>query len=323
MSLRVALLFYFLLFAAISRAQISNQTEMFKALQTTERNAFSKTPKGTRPNENAADIILQKVGAGSLHTGIVNSNSTDKSGVTVTVAADTIQSPPVPASVSVPATEPPDLVVEIDGNHPPTGWCHFKFRAKGRASDPLSKNREGVPGTCNDTASTISVPFGAGGRICEDDGLGKNGNDGWGKCRDYGPGLNQYVGDDMNDIGSSFWAWDDQMVFYMTSDSDEAPDDFVIGITYDFQNNSGPTDGFGVSLLKANDGYYYKTYRMPLPVWCEHPDVWESTRNGDATWSDSVQGGVMTLRLKVKARSGMFAKFQSNNWVGVGIRCKP
>ncbi len=145
-----------------------------------------------------------------------------------------------------------------------------------------------------------------------------------GLCRSFAPGNNQYVGNDLNDKGTSFWAYDDQMTFYMTSGSDEVPDSWEIGATYDFQNTSGPGNGFGITFGPdgQKSGRFNKTYRYPLPAWCAHPQIWESTKNGDANWNSSTAGGVLTITLSVMPRQG-FGRFGPNNWVGLGVRCKP
>ena len=176
---------------------------------------------------------------------------------------------------------------------------------------PIPEILQGAPAGCNDKVSGVLVPFGLTAKICEHDGTGKTG---WGLCRTFPPG-GQYVGNDLNDRGTSFWVSDQVMSFYFTSADDEVPPALNGGVFYE-----GTTDGNGKFRVELglNTDWYTKSYEYSLPTWCAHPDVWESTKNNNAQWGYSVSGGVLKITLQVKPR----LPFGANSWVGVGVRCK-
>ena len=85
---------------------------------------------------------------------------------------------------------------------------------------------------------------------------------------------------------------------------------------------SGTTDGNGSGSVefRQQQNDFYKTYDS-LPEWCRHPDVWEATKAGDAGWTHSLQGDLLHVTMRVRSKG--LVSFSGNNWIGVGLRCKP
>ena len=124
-------------------------------------------------------------------------------------------------------------------------------------------------------------------------------------------------GDDLNDKGTSFWADDKGSYFYLTTADDEVPSAMGVAVTY-----TGTTDGtngrVGVTITFSED-WYTKRYSIPLPAYCAHPEVFESTKANKAEWKSTISNGMLNIELKVQLRKPTYL----NNWVGVGIRCNP
>ena len=272
-----------------------NQKALLRKVNAAEKKVRAKIPASSEVKTNVADRLLGNRGAKTAR----NPNP-------ATVSAIVLSTDAPQATVPEPVVQPPGLAVRFTGDWPPTGFCDFNLPPKGNVA-------QGAPAGCNDRVSGVKVPFNLEAKICEHDGQGSAG---WGKCRNWGVG-DHFVGHDLNDRATTFWVKDaDANYVYFTSADDEVPPALTGGISY-----KGDTDGNGsVSIdLDYNTEWYTKTYTLTLPPYCRNPQVWESTRNNNAEWSHTLQGGVLRIVLKVKPR----APFGANSWVGVGIRCRP
>jgi hypothetical protein len=144
--------------------------------------------------------------------------------------------------------------------------------------------------------------------ICEHDGQGSAG---LGKCRRFLPGMNS-VGEDMNDKGTTFLV-EPRMIGYMNSTDFPTGIKIFIGLSGSDFGNLKPSGSIGY------DGTWIKEeYSIPLPTSCPSPRVVETTKNGDGSWSSSIQNGRLDLRLQIKPK----APLGGNNWVGIEVLCR-
>jgi hypothetical protein len=184
----------------------------------------------------------------------------------------------------------------------PTGHCDFTLAPIGR---------QGLPNpACNDTTSGVEVPFGMSIEICEHDGQGSAG---LGKCRRFLPGRNG-VGDDMNDIGTTFIV-DPKMIGYMNSADYPTGISITIGVS---SNNPGVTPLSPYGKIWYDGTWILQENHIPLPSTCPKPTVVETTKNGDAAWGSSVTNNVLNVWMRIKPKQ----PFGANNWVGIEIRCQ-
>jgi hypothetical protein len=288
------LLATYLMICFTSFAQ-TNTPDLIKSLQGAENKAREKGKWG-EIKPNVADIVLNKSNIPSARTGPL---------VQVILAStvsggEGAKASPIPSATRIPG----NLVVWIDGTYPATSYLRWSVPADGQKHFP--------PQGYNDTASSIEVPIGMSGKICEHDG----GNGDYGNCRTYGAGTS-FVGDDLNDRGTSFWANDQGSYFYLTTADDEVPSALDVGVTYTATTDG--TNGQVSVTLKINRDWYTKNYSIPLPTYCAHPEVFESTKANKAEWTSTISGGVLNIELKVQRH----VPTTPNNWVGVGVRCNP
>jgi hypothetical protein len=280
------LMFFFLL---VSETHAQDPAAVMTKAQDVENRARQQAQLNSIA-PNAADLLLNQYNKATVRTG------------PNIVASLPISAGPSANSVSPPALKPPDLKAGFFGDWPNTGFCEFWLAP--------SDQRYFAPPGCNDKVSGVRVPFGLTARICEHDGEGPAG---WGLCRDFPPG-DHFVGNDLNDRGTSFWVTDKQMTFYFTSAADEVPPAFRFAVNY-----KGNLDGNGQLSVDLNfdQTWYTKTYEYRLPQWCMNPQLWEATKANAAEWQHQLSGGVLRIVLRVKDR----VPFGPNNWVGVGVRC--
>ncbi len=193
------------------------------------------------------------------------------------------------------------------GDWPPSTFCNVAFPVKLDAKGNPVKQL--IPWSCNDKTSALTVPFGMSVKMCENDGEGPSG---LGRCRQYLPGV-FYVGDDMNDVGTSFFV-DNRMVGYLNSA--DFPTDWLVGVagTVDLSSGKGST---GLQ-LSSSGREVSESYSIDLPASCRSPRVVELTKANDASWGAHVEGQKLKLSLRVRYRH----LAGPNNWVGVEIVCK-
>lgn len=289
------LIFISLTFCSVVSAQ-ANPSELMKILQTVENSSRAKGGLGNI-TPNVADTVLNASNVASVRTGPLISRV---SSLTVKGGNDAKETK-IPSILK----RPTSIQVEFNGDFPRTDYCNFSFPPDGQRHFP--------PEGCNDKVSGVTVPIGMTARICEHDGQG---SDGEGLCRDFGGGTS-YVGNDLNDQGTSFFVSDNGSYFYLTTADDEVPSALNVGVTWT-SNGDGKNGGFSVSITASRD-WYTKSYSIPLPDWCAHPDVFESTKANDAEWKSTISSGILKIEMRVRPR----LPFSSNNWVGVGVRCNP
>jgi hypothetical protein len=203
-----------------------------------------------------------------------------------------------PGEVKPANVTPPGPVPIAHDNIPPNGHCDV----------PLPVGKSWAPANCNDTASSIEIPFGYQVTACEHDGRPPQG---FGECRSYAPGFPNLQGTGFGDK-ATFFEVTDKMAVYLSSADDEVPAALQGGVTYTEQDGQGKVR----IKLVIDQGYYTKDYSVELPQGCKI-QVWETTKTGDSDWTHSVQNGRLNIRMRVKPR----LPGGGNNWVGVGFRC--
>ena len=242
----------------------------------------------------------------SRPNGVSVSNSMSRSSSIRVLARDTAAVANAPRATLT----PPNLVVAFFGDNFDENKrsCNFVLSARGDVP-------QGAPGANhNDCVDGAYVPFNMRIKVCEHNGVGSAG---WGECHSWGVGRH-YFGDDFRDKGTSFWVWDDGTSLFLSTASDEMPSALNVKIVVKVDDKGNVSLKELGSLRPVNRDWYEKHYEFELPSWCPTVDVWESTKANDAMWSHNLQGNRLTIDMRVKRR----LPFSSNNWVGVGIRCK-
>lgn len=245
---------------------------------------------------NAADKKLLTNGARSTRIR----DSASISGSFVTVVGKPLGEAPEFVKIA-----PDSLFATFYGDWPNTDFCKFNLPVRNAIT-------QGAPSGCNDTLSHVDVPLNVVVGLAEHDGKGATG---FGRYKKFGAGSHA-MGDFCNDCATTFWVYDtNENYLYFTSDSEEVPSGWTIGVKYTATDD---TSGFG-TILGLDTNWYYKTYSFKLPAYCANPDLWESTKAGNAEWSYQIKDKTLSVTLKVKPQLPL----ASNNWIGVGIRCKP
>ena len=155
----------------------------------------------------------------------------------------------------------------------------------------------------NDTLSSLQVPFG----LCVDLWEHETG----GIKRNYQSGDHHYVGDDFNDRCSyiQVFPWTD---IYLSTDDPSVP--AWISSETITSHNKGAGDSYVISAT-INNGWYSKTTTYNVPAG-RSINVWEATRSGDANWSHTFDGSVLTVTVSVHVRGA----FAARNWIGVRVQ---
>jgi hypothetical protein len=191
--------------------------------------------------------------------------------------------------------------VTFFGDWPPTSCCNFNVARGSTVGPPVA--------ACDNNISGVDVPFGLSAEICEFRGAGSEGS---GRCRRFMPGRT-FVGEDMNDIASSFQV-EDGMIAYMNSSHFPTGVTVTVGVS----GNDPGVGSIGPLFSVGRDGTWItQAYNIALPESCTQPTFRATTQNGEAEWSKDVRGRHATINLRIKPK----APFGPNNWVGVKMDC--
>lgn len=115
----------------------------------------------------------------------------------------------------------------------------------------------GVAG--NDSISSLRVPFGYRVVVCSHDSHGRTNTGDLGLCRYYGPGLHEYIGDDLNDQISLVAAMTGPstgrtLTAYRNRDLAGKTSSFGIGLSEAVLGELGPVGNDSISSLKIGSG---------------------------------------------------------------------
>jgi hypothetical protein len=295
-------------FLLSSSVLAQDRTAMLSSMAATEAKARANAGAvGENVAPNAADRFLLEQGArATSRTGPV-------SAFVVSLAAS---SGSVSGNAPSGRLRPPSLKATFHGHNPPANFCDFGLEPLGAPADDWYRTRQTPRPGCNDKTSGVTVPFGLQVRMCDHDGRGRPTP--WGACHDFSPGYHP-VPSSFNDKASSLWVFEvNEMYFYFTSASDEVPSSLTAGVFYEATTDD-PGGGHFKVKFGMDQNWYTKVYELVLPSWCANPDVWETTKNNDASQTHAINNGVLRMELKVQPT----APFGATNWVGVGVRCKP